>query len=211
MFTVIEFCIFCFKYFALPLIIIFTLFHISGKLLFFLYPYDDDSNRTIEEIISARGFICENHSVTTIDGYILTLQRIVHPENIFSRKYKLESDNPHVANFTKKPPVLLQHGMFSNSRSWLIASDDGYLGIDVNRNFEGIDQHGRVDNSLAFSLSKAGYDVFLGNARGTLYSLGHERLNYQKDNEFWSSSMSELVMYDLPATIDYVLKLTGFG
>ena len=206
--------VFFIKYFIVLPTLLFSIFHGLGKVLYFLYPYVDDSNRSIEEIVSSRGFICEDHNVTTVDGYILTLHRIVHPDNLFTRKYKSKSglsksglSSPGEA--TNKPAVLLQHGMFSNSRAWLVASDDGHLGIDLNRNIDSNETHGKVDNTLAFALVKAGYDVFLGNTRGNLYSMKHERLDPLKDDEFWNCSMSELVKYDIPACIDYILELTG--
>ena len=33
----------------------------------------------------------------------------------------------------------------------------------------------------AFQLVRAGYDVWLGNQRGTKYSMGHQTLNPKKD------------------------------
>lgn len=215
MFTFVEMLVFFIKYFIILPSVLFALFHGLGKLLYFLYPYVDDSNRSIEEIVSSRGFLCEDHEVTTVDGYILTLHRIVHPENVFTRKYK--SKTGIVSGEEKKPPLLLQHGMFSNSRAWLVASDDGHLGIDLNRNIDSTktdpkkigSNETQVDNTLAFALVKAGYDVFLGNSRGNLYSMKHERLDPFKDDDFWNCSMSELVKYDIPACIDYILTLTG--
>lgn len=58
-----------------------------------------------------------------------------------------------------------------------------------------------------------GYDVWLGNSRGSSYSLKHSNhksfgtLNHRKD--FWSFSLDEIGYYDIPASIDYVLNATG--
>lgn len=54
------------------------------------------------------------------------------------------------------------------------------------------------DKSLAFRLATAGYDVWLGNNRGTKYSMGHTTLS-NKDKAYWEFSYTELGLYDAPA------------
>mmetsp|Transcript_15439 Transcript_15439/g.26121 ORF Transcript_15439/g.26121 Transcript_15439/m.26121 type:complete len:84 (+) Transcript_15439:502-753(+) len=61
----------------------------------------------------------------------------------------------------------------------------------------------------AFKLVEAGYDVWLGNQRGTKYSLGHTSLNYKKDKKYWEFSFTEMGDFDAPAQIDYVRGSTG--
>ena len=59
--------------------------------------------------------------------------------------------------------------------------------------------------SPAFRTAKAGYDVWLGNNRGTKYSRGHETLDARKDfSKYFDFSFWELGKYDAPAQIDYV-------
>ena len=65
-------------------------------------------------------------------------------------------------------------------------------------------------NSLPFLLVEQGYDVWLGNSRGTIFSLDHISKNYKKVNgDYWDFSMDENVIYDLPASIEYVKQVTG--
>ena len=71
-----------------------------------------DKYRTIRELVESRGFDLEVHQVTTIDGYVLELHRIRNP-------FRNETSNPR--------PVLLQHGMASNSSHWLIADSESRL------------------------------------------------------------------------------------
>ena len=63
----------------------------------------------------------------------------------------------------------------------------------------------------AFQLLEEGYDVWLGNQRGTTHSLdpGHTTLS-TKSKEFWDFSWIEMGDYDAPAQVDYVRKATGF-
>ena len=86
-------------------------------------------------------------------------------------------------------PLFLQHGLFSSADTWIM----------------------NKEKSPAYVAAKAGYDVWLGNNRGNLYSRGHEKLNPDKDfKEFFDYSFFELGKYDAPTQINYVLKKTGY-
>ena len=61
----------------------------------------------------------------------------------------------------------------------------------------------------AFQLARAGYDVWLGNSRGTTFSRGHVYLNADKDKDYWDYGFEEMGKYDNPAFVDYVRKHTG--
>ena len=56
----------------------------------------------------------------------------------------------------------------------------------------------------AFQLVRAGYDVWLGNQRGTKHSMEHLTLDYRKDREYWLFSFTEMGEYDDPAMVDFV-------
>ncbi|KAK9077380.1 hypothetical protein SSX86_005717 [Deinandra increscens subsp. villosa] len=65
-------------------------------------------------LIETQGYMCEEHKVTTKDGYILSLQHI-----------------PGGRDGTKadKPPVLLQHGVLMDGGTWVLNSRDESLGF----------------------------------------------------------------------------------
>jgi len=99
---------------------------------------------------------------------------------------------PHGRNATAAPaegrPVAwLQHGLLCSSSDWLMNT---------------------VEKALPYRLADAGYDVWLGNARGNSYSKEHVSLS-TKDKEFWMFSWNEMGKYDVPAVIDYALNATG--
>ncbi|KAK7339325.1 hypothetical protein VNO77_19985 [Canavalia gladiata] len=62
--------------------------------------------------VETQGYTCEEHEVTTEDGYILSLQRI--PVQRFSKK-------------AHKQPVLLYHGITQDALTWLLNSKDESL------------------------------------------------------------------------------------
>ncbi|GMP66692.1 hypothetical protein CsSME_00026949 [Camellia sinensis var. sinensis] len=65
-----------------------------------------------KSLVDTQGYVCEEHNVTTKDGYILSLQRIP------MGKSGIKSD---------KQPVLLQHGIMIDATSWLLNSPDESL------------------------------------------------------------------------------------
>ncbi|KAK1567561.1 hypothetical protein Q3G72_013548 [Acer saccharum] len=64
-------------------------------------------------LVKTQGYACEEHTVTTQDGYILSLQRIP-----VGRSGGVPGN---------KPPVLLQHDLFLDAASWLLLPPDQAL------------------------------------------------------------------------------------
>ncbi|KAE9014493.1 hypothetical protein PF011_g8030 [Phytophthora fragariae] len=138
---------------------------------------DEDVGRDVVEIVEVRGYSVETHKVTTADDYILTMYRL-------PKTYAESQTGAKAA--VKKPVVLLQHGLLDSSFTFVC-------------NFR--------NQSLAFLLADAGYDVWLGNNRGTTWP--REHLTYtDDDDEFWEFSWEDMGKYDLPAEINYVLNKT---
>lgn len=93
----------------------------------------------------------------------------------------------------RKQPVFLMHGLLASSSCWVIM---------------------RPEKSLAYKLADMGYDVWMGNARGTHYSRKHTRLNpdgrRSQRKAYWDFSWHEIGAVDLPLMIDYVLGVTNY-
>jgi len=63
------------------------------------------------------------------------------------------------------------------------------------------------DNQLATSLARLGYDVWIGNSRGTTVS--HRHVNFtEHDPEFWNFSFHEMGQYDVPANLNFITSFT---
>lgn len=88
----------------------------------------------------------------------------------------------------KKPPVLLMHDLLMSSDSWL---DSG------------------PESGLAYLLSDACYDLWVGNVRGNYYGKRHQTLNPETDIDFWQFTVNEIGIFDIPAMIDHILKKTS--
>ncbi|XP_075149497.1 lipase 3-like [Haematobia irritans] len=133
---------------------------------------------TTTERINRAGYISESYDIDTIDGYGLTIFRI---------RNRTDNDR-NINNGTKAAPVVfLMHGLASSSDTWVI---------------EGL------KNPLAYDLVNQGYDVWLGNSRGNIYSKRHIRLS-PDDKEYWNFSLHEIGAIDLPCIIDFILNHTN--
>ena len=62
------------------------------------------------------GYVCEEHFVTTADGYVLGIHRVPHGK---------DEQGSEVA----KQPVLLAHGMLASSAQWIFGPPENSLGL----------------------------------------------------------------------------------
>ncbi|KAI3854924.1 hypothetical protein MKX03_009082 [Papaver bracteatum] len=121
-------------------------------------------------MVTRAGYKCQEFTVTTEDGYILSLQRV----------------NSAKGNVKTKEPAFLQQGLFMDGASWFLDSPK---------------------ESLGFILADNGYDVWVGNTRGTRYSRRHKNLDASFPL-YWDYSWDDMALSDLPAYINFVYKQT---
>jgi pimeloyl-ACP methyl ester carboxylesterase len=144
------------------------------------------------------GLDCEEFKVQTEDGFIITLWHIYNPlefrpMSAFERAARgpdiFTGEGPSRAkHYSKKPkfPILMIHGLLQSAGAYCTNDDD----------------------SLAFYLCKAGYDVWLGNNRCG-FKPEHTLLQYS-DPRMWAWNIRQMGVMDLPALISRVLSETGF-
>ena len=66
------------------------------------------------------------------------------------------------------------------------------------------------ETAPAFVIARAGYDVWMGNQRGSKYSRKHKTFDPDdKKGDFWKFSFQEMGEIDAPTQIDYIRKMTG--
>lgn len=116
-------------------------------------------------------------------GYTVEEHKVTTEDGYILTIHRLKGGNS--AQDTSKV-VFLMHGIVDSSDSWLLQGPD---------------------NALGYILADNNFDVWMGNARGNKYSLAHTKLD-RKENDFWEFTWEEIGIYDLPAMIDYVLKVT---
>lgn len=139
---------------------------------------DPDAGLNVKQIVQKRGYAIEEHKVVTADRYILTMFRL-------PKSY--DETQRNVSAAPNKPAVYLIHGLLDSSYAYVL-------------NFR--------TQSLAYLLADAGYDVWLGNNRGTTWSRAHLDLNPETDDAFWDFTWEDMGKYDLPAMINYVLNVS---
>uniref|UniRef100_A0A1A9WSD2 Lipase n=1 Tax=Glossina brevipalpis TaxID=37001 RepID=A0A1A9WSD2_9MUSC len=103
--------------------------------------------------------------------------------NLFRIPYSTQLQNQNAS----RPAVLLQHGLFSNSDCWLSSGPN---------------------NSLAYLLADAGYDIWLGNARGNIYSRNNTKVSLNS-HRFWHFDWHEIAINDIAGMIDYISNVTN--
>ncbi|CAH0701444.1 unnamed protein product [Spodoptera exigua] len=124
-------------------------------------------------------------------GYPIEVHNVITSDGYILEMHRI----PHGRDHNNKPdpkkiPVLVMHGLLSSSADFIVLGPG---------------------NALAYLLAEAGYDVWLGNARGNFYSRKHRSLNPDSsiNHNFWRFSWDEIGNIDLAAFVDFILDRTG--
>ncbi|CAI4213700.1 unnamed protein product [Parascedosporium putredinis] len=137
------------------------------------------------------GLDVEEFDVETEDGFIIALWHVYDPADPCGSARKegegsAASAKPR-SNQKPKFPVLLIHGLLQSAGAYCVNDDD----------------------SLAFYLCKAGYDVWLGNNRCG-FAPRHKTLSYA-DPRLWCWNIRHMGVMDLHGLTTTVLEKTGFA
>jgi len=101
--------------------------------------------------------------------------------------YRIPGKIQEIGKANDKPAVLMMHGWLADFKFWTCND---------------------ADLAPPFILAEAGYDVWLGNNRGSRYAQAHVSLD-KKEKEFWDFEWIDMGLKDTPSFIDFVLEKTG--
>uniref|UniRef100_A0A7I5ECI5 Abhydro_lipase domain-containing protein n=1 Tax=Haemonchus contortus TaxID=6289 RepID=A0A7I5ECI5_HAECO len=119
-------------------------------------------------------------------GYPVEEHRVVTADGYILVLHRIPHGKENGNSTAYRPVVFLQHGLLCTSSIWLL---------------------NLPHQSAGFLFADRGFDVWLGNMRGNVYSRRHVVLD-GSSNDFWKFSWEEMAEHDLPAMIDYVLNAT---
>ncbi|XP_030383094.1 lipase 1 isoform X2 [Scaptodrosophila lebanonensis] len=140
----------------------------------------------------ARGYLLEYDKAIIEDAQLKT-HELIRKYGLKAEVHKVYTKDGFVLTAHRIPrpggqPVLLLHGLEDSSATWVMMGPEQGLG---------------------YLLFERGYDVWMLNSRGNTYSRKHLRL-HPFMSQFWDFSFHEVGIYDLTASIDYVLGKTNF-
>ncbi|CAL8080419.1 unnamed protein product [Orchesella dallaii] len=125
--------------------------------------------------------------ISVENGYLFESYNVTTTDGYILTTFRISGGEKSPAR-RGKPAILLLHGLGSSSEAWIALPND---------------------KNLAYMLADAGWDVWLGNNRGSTFSSGHTSLNANRDLRYWDFSFHEMGIYDLPAVVDQVRDVSG--
>ncbi|KAI9340554.1 Alpha/Beta hydrolase protein [Obelidium mucronatum] len=115
-------------------------------------------------------------------GYTCQVHRVLTKDNVLLTTHRIQSRNKFNQNKTS-PPILLWHGFGGSGNCFVCAPE-------------------RNSNLPFHLIEKGGFDIWLGNARGPLYT----DFTLRGSKIF---SIDDIVQHDIPAVVDYITKYTS--
>ncbi|CAB60584.1 Lipase [Caenorhabditis elegans] len=137
--------------------------------------------KEIEETLDAADTI--SHYGYTVEKHYVTTD---DGYTVQLQRIPVGRDDRSILGCSKRPVVFFMHGLFGSSYHFLL---------------------NLPSQSAAYIFADAGFDVWLGNIRGTEYGLNHTSFSTNGVN-FWNFSLYEHSHYDLRQQIEYVLDYT---
>jgi len=123
------------------------------------------------------------------NGFDLQSYTLVTDDGYVLSLYRIPGTLQEIANppTEQKPAVLMMHCQDCDMMEWVVNSPEV---------------------APAFVLANEGYDVWMGNNRGSKYSNTHVTMS-KDDKDYWDFYQEEMALQDLPTFIDYILGKTG--
>ncbi|KAK9461399.1 Alpha/Beta hydrolase protein [Lipomyces oligophaga] len=121
-----------------------------------------------------------------LEGLEVVSFDVVTDDRFVLKLFRVIDPNEPIQIRKNRYPILLIHGLLQSAGAFCVNDE----------------------SSLAFYLTKSGYDVWLGNNR---CGFDHRHLDYSyNDPRMWDWDVREMGTLDLPAFVDHVLHVTGY-
>ena len=118
-------------------------------------------------------------------AYPFETRKTITEDGYINTMFRLQKKGTRIT--PGKPVVYIQHGLYSGGGTWFDNSED---------------------QAAPFIFANAGFDVWIGNNRGSRYSRSHVNLT-ATDKAYWEFSFDEMARYDVPAFIALIRNVTG--
>ncbi|XP_072936744.1 lipase 3-like [Epargyreus clarus] len=135
--------------------------------------------------------IFDTYQAILDEGYPAETHHVTTPDGYILEVIRIPHGRNQTRNNAPRPVVFMMHGLLAAASSFVIRGSE---------------------YSIAYHLVDAGFDIWMGNARGNHFSRFHITLDPDHPEEkfdFFDFTFEEIGMYDLPTMIDYVLEKTG--
>ncbi|CAL8136496.1 unnamed protein product [Orchesella dallaii] len=120
------------------------------------------------------------------NGYLIDSYNVTTSDGYILTLFRISGGNKSPAR-RGKPSVLLLHGWGNSCEAWIALPND---------------------KNLVYMLADAGWDVWLGNFRGSSFSLQHTILNADRNLNYWDFSFHEMGLFDFPMMLDQARRVS---
>ncbi|CAL8136498.1 unnamed protein product [Orchesella dallaii] len=120
------------------------------------------------------------------NGYVIDSYNLTTSDGYILTLFRISGGRKSPAK-RGKPSVLLLHGWGNSCEAWIALPND---------------------KNIVYMLADAGWDVWLGNFRGSSFSLQHTRLNADRDPSYWDFTFHEMGLFDFPMMLDQARRVS---
>ena len=117
-------------------------------------------------------------------GYDWEAHQVQTDDDYILTTFRVLGKTGEASQADSKGSVLIQHGGYQDGADWLSTFETG--------------------KPFHLQLVDYGYDVWIGNNRGSEYSRGHNKYDATTDNDYWMFTFTEMGLYDTPANISMI-------
>ena len=129
------------------------------------------------------------------NGYQAEIHKVKAEDGYINTAYRITGilGSKETLTAHKRPPVIFQHGLHDDSTSYFV---------------------NEKESVIPFQLVEEGYDVWLTNVRGNIYSYEHMDIQTHDskigNSDYFKFTYDDMAKYDLPSYLDYILDRSEY-